>query len=939
MKLARIAALLICAAGPSLDGKDASVSEIETIVTSARASGHTDAQIARHLAAVDLTERITDSTLARLVAQAAGPRTRDVLEILAEASAFLYPPVAERATAAAPSAAQQKETLARAAEQTGRYVAALPDFLCTRITRRFDDQPDLARIRPEVWAGLHLRNMFVGQLSFSHGVESYVDQTSASPDSGGDQQSALGLTSFGEFGSIIGALFIGDAAPQISWDHWETLHGTLVGVFRYSVDAAHSRYRVSWCCAPPKGPNNQIEPEVVWAAYRGELFIEAASGAILRITRQADGFPHGFPTRRVDTVVDYGPVQIGPRQYLCPIRSVTLSDMNFRNPVLGHGTVHYLNDIHFIRYHKFGAESRLLASETPDAGNVGQPEPPLWNEPDPWLELQPSDEAVQTPEEPPAPPSVLKPAGPALTIRATTQLVEVPVIVRDKRGEPVMGLKKEDFEICDNGKPQDLRVFVTESAAGRSNTPSSASTRTVPTVARRVFSNREEDSIAPNNFIVILVDRINTQWQDLAYASQEILKFLRQLPPGELAAIYSMSGDSFTVLHDLTRDSASLAKRLGSDRGKLNPDPAIAGSRQAAIDIPQTSWLNGSDSSSQRYPAGGASSGCTAGSLRVLSAVAKHLASLPGRKSLIWVSAGFPLVRFDMGSSSNCSNQLLEAVRAFNDANVAIYSVDAPGLQTAFADVMAMPPRGSDGARTFSFEFAKSVSQTHTLQIHANQSTMLELSSRTGGRAFLNANDIAGAIRTAIDDPRGSYRLGFYPQGLSHDGKYHEIQVRLVGHSGARLRYRQGFFDARSSGDSRTRLQDALLSPINAIGIPVTAELTPGSGRCELKLSVGIAALDLQLERDRWKGKIEVVMMQRGEYGEQLERLDQTLGLQLRKETYETMLKSGFEYRHSLAPKAGAASLRVVVRDSASGDLGSLTIPLNRPENQLVIRQ
>ena len=930
MKLAMIAASLIFAADPSLDGKDASVSEIEAIVTSARSSGQTDAQIARHLATLGLTERITDSTLARLVAQGAGPRARDVLEILAEVSAFLDPPAAERVTAAAPSAAQQQEILARASERTVRYVGALPDFLCTRATRHFDDEPDLARIRPEVWSGLRLRNMFVGQLSFNNGVESYVDQTSGHVASGGGEQAAPGLTSFGEFGAILGALFIGDSEPKISWDHWETLQGALVGVFQYSVDAAHSRYSVSWCCAAAKGPNGQIEPEIVWSAYRGELFVEPASGAVLRITRQAVGLPHGFPTQGADTVVDYGPVQIGPRRYLCPIRSVTLSHVTVRVPVLGKRSNLYLNDIRFIRYHKFGAESRLLASETPDTGS--ESEPALWDEPDPWLELQPSDIAAPPPEEPRAPPSALKPAGPALTIRATTQLVEVPVIVRDKRGEPVMGLKKEDFEICDSGKPQELRLFVKDSAVGPGATPPPTSALAAVPVAPRVFSNREEDSIAPNNFTVILIDRMNTEWQDLAYASQEILKFLRQLPAGEPVAIYNMFPDSFAILHDLTRDSASLAKRLRSGEGKLNPGPAASGSAQAALDIPQMSWLNGSDSSSRRYPVSGGSMDCTASALPVLTAVARHLASLPGRKSLVWVTAGFPLVRFGTGGSSNCSGQLVETVRAFSDANVAIYSVDAPGLQTAFADVMAMPPRGLDLARTYNFDFAKSVSQTHTLQIHANQSTMLELSNSTGGRAFLNANDIAGAIRAAVDDPRGSYRLGYYPQGLSHDGKYHEIQVRLTGHAGARLRYRHGFFDARPSGDPKSRLQDALLSSVNAVAIPVTAELTSASGRYDLKLNVGVAALGLRPERDRWKGKVEVVLMQRDENGGQLERLDQTLGLQLKDETYKAALKSGFEYRHSFAPKAGAASLRVVIRDAASGDLGSLTITLNPPD-------
>jgi VWFA-related protein len=173
----------------------------------------------------------------------------------------------------------------------------------------------------------------------------------------------------------------------------------------------------------------------------------------------------------------------------------------------------------------------------------------------------------------------------------------------------------------------------------------------------------------------------------------------------------------------------------------------------------------------------------------VLLAVAKHLSGLPGRKSIVWVSAGFPQGRYE---------DLVDAGRVFNDLNVAIYCVDAPGLRVALPDATVQVPKDAGGARVLTPEFRTFVSRTNTFAINANQSMMLELSTRTGGRAFLNANDQAGAILAAFKDPQESYRLGFYAQDLDRSGRYHEIRVRLVNGNAARLRYRRGYFDDRS---------------------------------------------------------------------------------------------------------------------------------------------
>ncbi len=201
--------------------------------------------------------------------------------------------------------------------------------------------------------------------------------------------------------------------------------------------------------------------------------------------------------------------------------------------------------------------------------------------------------------------------------------------------------------------------------------------------------------------------------------------------------------------------------------------------------------------------------------LRGLALAAKHLSGVPGRKTLIWVSVGFSMKGMH-------SDEMMGAVKILNDSNVALYSVDAAGLQTGFWDATVRVPNGPCGAPEYNFQFVLSASRVHTFEIYANQSTMLELSDRTGGRAFLGSNNIAGSIQSSIKDLQGSYRLGFYPSDINFDGHYHDIRVKLVNRPDVRLRYRRGYFDSRASRNPKSLVRDALMSPVLTRGIPLT---------------------------------------------------------------------------------------------------------------------
>ena len=419
MKLAAGAIALLCAANFASAERRVSVKQLEVLLTAAGEYGKRDANIARGLADVGLTERITDSTLSKLLLECPDPAHPMPYRFSRRPAHILDAPPDERLNINVPRNGRTDRD-SRSRQRLRRTLSPdFPNFLCTRATRHF--------YRRQAWQGFRLSNTDIGQLSFSNGVESYVSDTGTGQTAPVESQS--GLTTFGEFGSILGALFTTDSAPSMEWSHWETVNGVRTAVFRYSVAADRSRFTVGWCC-----PENSSRPVVVRAAYKGWLYIEPASGAALRVTRQALELPKDFGTRESETVVDYRNVRIGSRAFLCPVRSVTLSDTTLHDSVAGKYRVEYLNDVRFVHYRKFGAEAKLVADSAPAAEETESSEA---DEPSPWQEAEPAEDL--TPEQPEAP----SPVASGLTIRTTTRLVEVPVIVRDKRGAPITGLKRK----------------------------------------------------------------------------------------------------------------------------------------------------------------------------------------------------------------------------------------------------------------------------------------------------------------------------------------------------------------------------------------------------------------------------------------------------------------------------------------------------------------
>jgi VWFA-related protein len=515
-------------------------------------------------------------------------------------------------------------------------------------------------------------------------------------------------------------------------------------------------------------------------------------------------------------------------------------------------------------------------------------------------------------------------------IRVTTRLVQVNVIVHDKKGEPVSDLTKDDFVLFDHGKQQKISVFTMDSRKPL--------TKPVQPLPSNIFSNRlARKSETPTSVTAILIDGLNTRIQDQAHARAQLLKFLLQIQPQDRVALYFLSRD-LRVVHDFTSDPERLIQALQKYKGRYSAvleaaEPAPSDSGTDDLD----QLLNDANAvASDYYNVQRAHM-----TLNALEAIANHLAGLPGRKNLIWLSGGFP---FTIGYGADSlslngpvrdhrvfSEEADRVTRAMNNAGVAIYPVDARGLVgTAMFDAGR---RSGPVTRNPANGRIQVPSSTPP-----NIDTMQILAENTGGRAFYNSNDLNGAIRKAIDDTQVTYTLGFYPASDDWDGKFHKLKVEVT-RKGMDVRYRKGFmaFEEQTPTEKQRKaaISDAVTSPLEATGIGLNARVEPtdkpAPGSLTVVLQVNQEDITLDPKEQRWTGAIDLLYVQQGADGKILDTISQTVNINAVKSTYDAIVQGGLLLTKTMAPVKGAERMRVMVLDRPTGNIGSIFIPLKHP--------
>jgi VWFA-related protein len=527
---------------------------------------------------------------------------------------------------------------------------------------------------------------------------------------------------------------------------------------------------------------------------------------------------------------------------------------------------------------------------------------------------------------PPAPPKSQAPPSSA-TLRVTTRAVQISVIAQDSDGRPVSGLTRDDFLVFDNGAPQKIVSFTQQS----SRVTASVTPGATP-AGENTFSNRfDQKTGVPPSVTVILLDALNTDLHDMVSARGQVVKFIDQIQPEDRVALYELTS-KIIVLHDFTSDSGTLLRALGRspkvEKGQAPPSETNAGS-MPTVDVGRAGGPQTGDAGALQAALECESDFDQTNNIEktteAFKAIAHHLARLPGRKNLVWISGSFPInIPWVPGSFRDAPDfgpQVTAAAHAMSDADVAIYPVDARSLM---AQRMEEPGR----------LFAK---RTPSAPPQLTLATMQSLAQGTGGLAFYNTNDIGGAIRRAIDDSGLTYELAYYPTHDQWDGRFREIKVELK-RPGVHLRYRKGYFatpvTATTPSSQGQILTVAARNPLEAtelaLNVQINAVDSPGARRAKVEVRVDSDQLHFELNAGHWTDKVEVAWIELDAEGSDIGHSAKTIDLNIPDQAHDKIKREGLVFNETIGLVDGAVELRLVARDTGTGSVGSVNIPLTR---------
>jgi hypothetical protein len=352
--------VLALAATPAWCVKKVTVAELKDTLAAMHRDNKADADVANALKQLELTEELTRSVMNDVVADVPGPLSTEQIYVLEARSAMLAPPASDIPTAAAPDAAAQKAMLDKAADYVSKSYSALPGLAATKTTIRFQDNVEAAPPSSGMHSGasdVSTGSSFVSAFQFIH----YINSTDAQvvSDHGAEKMpSAKDKTPWGANKMIalqepdpsLGNVFQeAQGAGDIKWLRWETVNGKQAAVYSFDVPKKKAHFAVNVCCFPDVsqagvasfqsastggargtgggGASGNFQTNTNWndyktsVPYHGEFFIDPDSGIVVRMITAAELKPSDV-VHEVDERIDYGPVTVGGKTMVLPMKSI-----------------------------------------------------------------------------------------------------------------------------------------------------------------------------------------------------------------------------------------------------------------------------------------------------------------------------------------------------------------------------------------------------------------------------------------------------------------------------------------------------------------------------------------------------------------------------------------------------------------------------------------
>ena len=546
-------------------------------------------------------------------------------------------------------------------------------------------------------------------------------------------------------------------------------------------------------------------------------------------------------------------------------------------------------------------------------------------------------------------------------IRVSSNLVNVDVMVKDKKGKAITDLKPEDFTLSENGVPQKIEFFDSTLEGGND--------RSKPASVSLTTESRRPNSL-PRNIISLVLDGQTTEGSNLKRVRDGLTKYIRErISDDDLVALFAISG-GLQLLQPFTQDKAKLiaaventdgistVSKTSEQRGindamavlrdNLATGPtggastAASGSALAQALIwqrvlEQYVQLRSALSSQQSRPV-----------LASLAAICEGLRPIPAKKTLVMFSQGFV-------APQNLDWQVQSTIDIANRANVAIYIIDSSGLTGGTPLSGALVPGSALSG------ISAAVSQENRIRVGAGESVfdvtrqeglnrqqdlLYRISGDTGGQFTKNSNDVSAGLDRIHDEIRSRYTLAYRSTDPNFDGTFRKVKIE-VRRPDAKVLARPGYYAIPPNQVVPLSPDDKkLLANFDTISshstLPLSWQLNPfrsqpGFYTIPLSFEIPPAALEFGRSGDKQRLQLDVLGLVRTEGDDKiLSRLGGNFDVELTSQQYESILNDKVFYRQDVQLESGVYTIDLVVKDRISGKVAakrqSLTLPVTDSE-------
>ena len=547
-------------------------------------------------------------------------------------------------------------------------------------------------------------------------------------------------------------------------------------------------------------------------------------------------------------------------------------------------------------------------------------------------------------------------------VRVTVPLVLADAVVIDKNGKGVTGLGSQDFTVFEDGKPQKLTMVSFENPAVIATALRSRRVQLPPNVT----TSRPEFRAPAGAPVIVLLDALNTPMIDQARARTEMLKYLKtQLEPGRPLAVYTL-GSTLRLLQDFTDDPALLKAAVESFTPNAPVEqqlsrieetlPRLSGAR------PDSSGLLRHEQADpriyiyrmQEFFNDQANLGIDMRvgiTLTAFRAIAQAVAGLPGRKSMVWVTGSFPeatytrIVKYGADGDNNPNrvaidqnydDRIQQTTSALTDAQIAVYPVDARGLIGQLTGGAESQGLDVGGELKTGDEYASDLKQASS-KLQDYQATLKQVAGDTGGKVFVNQNDLDHSVQLSLEDGAAYYMLGYTPTSKL-DGKFHKIEVK-VNRPDVTVRSRRGYYALPPGSEAAKKQRDAevaiamQLSSPGASGITFDARALPPAPAGKMKVGVDFIVDPTTIGTEDAGGGSKILALEfhvaaYGADGKLADHRDTSIKATLKPADYARVQQGGIPYHQDLELGPGNYTLRLGVVDQNSGIIGTADMPL-----------